>query len=175
MLLSDCSVTFITIFFELIKLGIDHIGWVLFGLLVLAVAVRSALLSGLVVEGISLLDDLIGNIEIASGGVFGVLGGLLLSVTLSVLLGLAWAMFILISPTNIILKVIAAPFYFLLGTIWGFFPWSIPGVNFGLRYILQHRMIATILCVVPVILFVLIFFFFGESICSITMWMHSFF
>jgi len=175
MALSECSVSFLTAFFTILKLSWEHIGWVITGALVLGIAASvSKWFFSILLEIVSALDDFVGNLTLFSGGVFAFFGSLFLGIALSVLLGLGWAALVLMSNANVFLKASAAPFYFFIGLAWGFFPWSIPGGTVGLQWAFTQKNIANILCIIPLVLFFLSFFVFGNWLCAFVNYMSVF-
>lgn len=143
------------IFFITTKIIWDNIGWFLVFLAIGLILSRSPTVLGFVVEGINAVNDLLVDVIVGTGGIFGFLGGIFAVGVLSVVVGLFFSLLVLFSQTNLILRIIAFPFYFALGFAYGLFP--IP-LFFGVVSALmaRNRTLATIICIAPIALIVLI-------------------
>jgi hypothetical protein len=190
MVLSECGVSLFTAFFTLLKLSWDNIGWLLLLLIILGIMSTNKLLFSGFLELVAIVDDATSQLTLAGGassgglllGILGVITELAIGVTLAFVLGIGWAILILMSNANILLKALAAPVYFFLGVAWGFFPYSIPGTTTTLTYATRGgdmygvnlNWLPNVLCAVPVLLFVLSFLVFGNWLCTFVQYLNLF-
>ena len=155
---------------------VDHLFWTLF-FLAAGVMIRNSILAfGALEFGLKVVGLLIGwfwtTAWATTGGLFlpAMIAAALSAAYFSVLIGEMWMILILGARTIIILRVIAAPFYFVFGMIWGLLPIPLP-LGGGLAILFQDKRIALIGTLVPFGIFILFVFFQGifgtEILCSI--------
>lgn len=165
MALPVCIELVVRLIFTLLKFAIDNWFWMLIIMGLSFFFSRQPIFFSIVLSVLDFLMDSFSFAEAASGGILAMLGGLLVSGFLAAIIGLLYGFMLLMSPANIVLKLIAFPFYVLLGAIMAVVPYiSIP-VNFGISYALHDERIANIACIIPIVLFAILAFF-TDYVCS---------
>ncbi len=165
MALPICVEAFVRLFFVVIKLAIENWFWAISILVIGFVFYKSKFLVGALGSFVNILEDLLSGLQIFSGGVLSVLGGLLAAATLSSILGLLWGLMVLTSPANLVLKIMATPFYIVLGALWGLVPLPLP-LSLVISYLFKDKNVSNIVCLVPIVVVVALSLLGVDFFCS---------
>ncbi len=166
MALPVCIELIFRLFFTLIKFAIENWFWLLIIMGGSFFFSKQPMLFSIVLSVVDFLMDSFSVAEAASGGILALLGGLFVSGFLAAIIGLLYGFMVLMSPANIVLKIIAFPFFVFLGAIVAVVPYvSIP-FNFLFSYLLNDERMANIACIIPIALFIIIAFF-TDYACSL--------
>jgi len=165
MVLSMCTQLYIEVMVKLIKLLFwDHIAYTIFVLFIFYWLHKSPMLSGGFAFVINFLGDSLGGWGILKIG-WGFLPKLGILAILSPLLGLIWVGMILLSPGNLILKIICAPIAFMAGFLQGVFPIPIP-ISPVLAFAMSDRHSANITMTLMIGATLFIMLTFGSWFCG---------
>lgn len=166
MALPVCVELVVRLIFTLAKFAIENWFWLLVIMGLSFVFSKNQWLFSGVISVIDFLMDSFSIAEAASGGILGLLGGIFVSGFLAAIMGFLYGFMMLMSPANLILKIIAFPFFVLLGAVMAVIPYiSIP-FNFLLGYVLSDERMANIACIIPIVLFAILAFF-TSYVCEI--------
>jgi hypothetical protein len=148
MALPICAEAFIRTFWVIIKLALENWFWTI-GVVVLAVGLKRSP-AGVGVFGwiLNTIQDLVKWFGGVAAGGFGVVGGYLIMRTPAVMLGILWGVVVLISPANLILRILTAPIALVFGTIWGFLPVPFLPLSWLYAKVFSDRGWANIACIV---------------------------
>ena len=166
MVLSQCLELIVRMIFTLIKFSIENWFWLIVIMGLSFFFSKNPWIFSGVISALDFLMDSFSVVEAASGGFLALLGGIFVSGFLAAIIGFLYGLMLLMSPANLILKVIAFPFFVLLGAVMAVIPYASIPMNFVLGYALNDERIANITCIVPVALFIILALFTPYA-CSI--------
>ena len=165
MALDICAEALIRLFFLTVKLLINHWGWALTIMGIALILQRFPFIIGFLGDAMDFLLDLIKDALVAT-----VIGSLIFGGLGVMIMSILWTALALGSKANIVLRLVAAPFFFLAGALVGAFPIPLPGLTIMLDYGLKNESIANYVCFVPLVLLVLAALglgaIFGQSLCD---------
>lgn len=166
MALPSCIELIVRLIFTLAKFAIENWFWLIVIMGLSFVFSRNQWLFSGVISGLDFLMDSFSVVEAASGGFLALLGGIFVSGFLAAIIGFLYGFMMLMSPANLILKILAFPFFVLLGAVMAVIPYASIPFNFLLGYVLYDERMANIACIVPAVLFVLLAIF-TSYVCDI--------
>ena len=159
MALPACIDLIFRLLFTLIKLAIENWFWLIVILGSSFFFSKNPWMFSTVISALDFLMDSFSVVEAASGGFLALLGGIFISGFLAAIIGFLYGFMLLMSPANLILKVIAFPFFVLLGAVMAVVPYASIPFNFIIGYLLNDERTANIACVVPAALFIMLAIF----------------
>lgn len=166
MALPACIELIFRLFFTLIKFAIENWFWLLAIMVGSFFFSKQPMLFSIVISVLDFTMDALSSVELLSGGIFAFFGGILISGFLASIIGLLYGFMVLMSQANIALKIIAFPFFVLLGAVIAVIPYASIPFNFLFNYLLSNERTANITCLVPIALFIVLAFF-TEYVCSL--------
>lgn len=166
MALPECLELIVRLFFTLVKFSIENWFWLLVIMGGSYFFSKQPMIFSIVISALDFLMDSFSVAQAASGGILSLLGGILISGFLAAIIGFLYGFMLLMSPANLILKLLAFPFFVLLGAVMAVIPYASIPINFVISYVLNDERMANIACIVPVALFVILALF-TPYVCSI--------
>jgi hypothetical protein len=161
-----CVTPFVRFFGAMVGIMVTNWGWTI------TIGIGAFVLQGIsfalpiLADGLDFVMDIMSDLLVST-----FLGFLFFTGLSSIIMGLFWMTIGITSQANIILKVVSAPFLFLVGGFIGAFPVPLPGLTFVLKFGLDNKATANIFCFAPLVLFVIglfaiQWFYPGQNICS---------
>ncbi len=97
-------------------------------------------------------------------------GFVISSILAGIIIGFIWASMIFFSPVNSLIKLINAPFMFLLGFVWGFLPIPLP-LTVLIGFLMRFKITNYFIVIAPSILYIGFIYLAGPTnLCSGANW-----
>ncbi|MBT3984694.1 hypothetical protein HOD38_01665 [archaeon] len=143
------------LFFVILIFFVKNWGWTLSFIVTAAVIVfllkKFRFILGFLVDVLDALTDLVGDALFET--VIGLIGFMIIG---AILVGILWVAILWSSEANWILKIVATPFFLVVGAIIGAIPIPLPGLTTAIAWGLGDENYANIACFAPVVVLVLL-------------------
>ncbi len=166
-----CVESIVMFFFLMLRgLGsyaLDHWGFII-SLLIIFFIISKFLpgwILGALGDAQDTLTDLVGDVLVET-----VIGTIILAGIGGIFTSIIWVLILITSKANFLLKILTAPFFFLVGGLVGVFPIPTPGLTLALGWGMDQETFADLFCLQPFIVLILLFIalklIFGQDFCS---------